>query len=84
MALTQNYSLRLDADQRAKLEEIARRKDRDLSYVIRKAIDEYIERHEHDTNGAWPHQPWPPCPRWYASTAGQGTPGHQQPPGQAR
>ena len=48
MALTQNYSLRLDADQRAKLEEIARRKDRDLSYVIRKAIDEYIERHEHE------------------------------------
>jgi predicted transcriptional regulator len=52
MALTQNYSLRLDADQRSKLEEIARRKERDLSYVIRKAIDEYIERHEHDTNGA--------------------------------
>lgn len=48
MAITQNYSLRLDADRRSKLEEIARRKDRDLSYVIRKAIDEYIERHEHD------------------------------------
>ena len=29
MALTQNYSLRLDADQRSKLEEIARRQDRD-------------------------------------------------------
>jgi predicted transcriptional regulator len=51
MALTQNYSLRLDADQRSKLEEIARRKDRDLSYVIRKAIDEYIERHQNDPNG---------------------------------
>jgi predicted transcriptional regulator len=50
MALSQSYSLRLDADQRSKLEEIARQKDRDLSYVIRKAIDEYIERHEHDPN----------------------------------
>jgi len=48
MPATQTYSLRLDADRRSKLEEIARRKDRDLSYVIRKAIDEYIERHEHD------------------------------------
>jgi predicted transcriptional regulator len=48
MPFSQSYSLRLDADQRTKLEEIARRKDRDLSYVIRKAIDEYIERHEHD------------------------------------
>jgi len=45
---TQNYSLRLDADRRGKLEEIAQRKDRDLSYVIRKAIDEYIERHQDD------------------------------------
>jgi predicted transcriptional regulator len=51
MALSQSYSLRLDADQRSKLEEIARRKDRDLSYVIRKAIDEYIERHQHDPDG---------------------------------
>jgi predicted transcriptional regulator len=51
MPLTQNYSLRLDADRRGKLEEIARRKDRDLSYVIRKAIDEYIERHQNDPNG---------------------------------
>jgi predicted transcriptional regulator len=48
MAVTQNYSLRLDADRRAKLEQIALRKDRDLSYVIRKAIDEYIERHQND------------------------------------
>ena len=44
----QNYSLRLDADRRARLEDIARRKDRDLSYVIRKAIDEYIDRHQDD------------------------------------
>ena len=51
MPLTQNYSLRLDADRRDKLEEIARRKDRDLSYVIRKAIDEYIERHQSDPEG---------------------------------
>jgi len=51
MALAKTYSLRLDADQRSKLEEIARRKDRDLSYVIRKAIDEYIERHQDDPNG---------------------------------
>jgi len=48
MPATQNYSLRLDAARRGKLEEIARRKDRDLSYVIRKAIDEYIERHQDD------------------------------------
>jgi predicted transcriptional regulator len=48
MPATQTYSLRLDADRRGKLEDIARRKDRDLSYVIRKAIDEYIERHQND------------------------------------
>ena len=51
MAVTQTYSLRLDAEQRSKLEEIARRKDRDLSYLIRKAIDEYIERHQDDPDG---------------------------------
>ncbi len=51
MALSQSYSLRLDAEQRSKLEEIAQRQDRDLSYVIRRAIDEYIERHQHDPNG---------------------------------
>ena len=50
MPATQTYSLRLDVDRRGKLEEIARRKDRDLSYVIRKAIDEYIERHQNDPN----------------------------------
>lgn len=51
MPLTENYSLRLNTDQRTRLEEIARRKDRDLSYVIRKAIDEYIERHQNDPDG---------------------------------
>lgn len=51
MPATQTYSLRLGADRRYKLEEIARRKDRDLSYVIRKAIDEYIERHQDDSDG---------------------------------
>ncbi|HSZ45536.1 MAG TPA: ribbon-helix-helix protein, CopG family [Streptosporangiaceae bacterium] len=50
MALGHNYLVRLDADQRAKLEEIARRKNRGLSYLFRKAIDEYIERHEHDSD----------------------------------
>jgi predicted transcriptional regulator len=48
MPTPQNYRLRLDAGRRAKLEDIAMRKDRDLSYVIRKAIDEYIERHQDD------------------------------------
>ncbi len=48
MPPTQTYSLRLDGDRRSRLEEIARRTDRDLSYVIRKAIDEYIERHGSD------------------------------------
>jgi predicted transcriptional regulator len=51
MPATQTYSLRLDAERRGKLEEIARRKDRDLSYVIRKAIDEYIKRHQDDPEG---------------------------------
>jgi predicted transcriptional regulator len=51
MPAAQTYSLRLDADRRGRLEEIARRKDRDLSYVIRKAIDEYIERHQNDLDG---------------------------------
>jgi len=48
MTARKTYSLRLSADQRTELEQIARRKDRDLSYVIRKAIDEYIERHQND------------------------------------
>ncbi len=45
MPPTENYSLRLDAGRRGKLQEIADRDDRDLAYVIRKAIDEYIDRH---------------------------------------
>jgi len=51
MTLSRTYSLRLDDDQRGKLEQIARRKDRDLSYVIRKAIDEYIVCHQNDPDG---------------------------------
>jgi predicted transcriptional regulator len=50
MAFAFNYSLRLGAEQRAKIVEIARQQDRDLSYVIRKAIDEYIERHSGQTD----------------------------------
>ncbi len=48
MALTYSYSLRLTEDQRRRLDRIAQRKDRDVSYLIRKAIDEYIERHKDD------------------------------------
>jgi predicted transcriptional regulator len=51
MAPRKTYSLRLDDDQRSQLEQIARHQDRDLSYVIRKAIDEYIERHQTDPDG---------------------------------
>ena len=50
MALSKSYLLRLDTDQCAKLEQIARRNDRNLSFVIRKAIDEYIERHQDDAD----------------------------------
>jgi hypothetical protein len=46
--VTENYSLRLDSQRRNKLENIARKQDRDLAYIIRKAIDEYIERHQHE------------------------------------
>ncbi len=44
--VTENYSLRLDPQRRGKLQRIAKKQDRDLSYIIRKAIDEYIERHQ--------------------------------------
>lgn len=47
---TENYSLRLDSDRRDKLQKIAKKQDRDMAYVIRKAIDEYIERHENDNS----------------------------------
>lgn len=43
---TDNYSLRLDAERRSKLASIAEKQDRDMAYVIRKAIDEYLERHQ--------------------------------------
>lgn len=43
--VTENYSLRLDVERRSKLQAIARKQDRDVAYIIRKAIDEYIERH---------------------------------------
>jgi hypothetical protein len=39
-------SIRLDADTRARLDAIARRDDRSLAYVIKKAITEYLEREE--------------------------------------
>ena len=47
---TENYSLRLDPERRGKLQAIARNQDRDLAYVIRKAIDEYIERHQDEAD----------------------------------
>jgi predicted transcriptional regulator len=46
--VTENYSLRLDSQRRSKLEQIAKKQDRDLAYIIRKAIDEYIQRHQSD------------------------------------
>lgn len=46
---TENYSLRLDIERRRKLQEIATKQDRDLAYIIRKAIDEYIGRHESES-----------------------------------
>jgi predicted transcriptional regulator len=49
--VTENYSLRLDSQRRSKLQAIAQKQDRDLAYVIRKAIDEYIERHQDETAG---------------------------------
>ncbi|MEV4112398.1 hypothetical protein [Nonomuraea sp. NPDC049695] len=41
---TENYTLRLDGERRRQLQEIADEQDRDIAYVIRKAIDEYISR----------------------------------------
>jgi predicted transcriptional regulator len=41
---TENYTLRLDTERRRQLQEIAEEQDRDMAYVIRKAIDEYISR----------------------------------------
>jgi len=42
--LTKLTAIRLDAKQLAELERIARREDRAVSYIIRKAIDEYIRK----------------------------------------
>ncbi len=47
----QNFTLRMAPDPRSDLERIAERLDRDLSYVIRKAIDEYIERYADAPDG---------------------------------
>jgi predicted transcriptional regulator len=54
---TENYTLRLDTERRRQLQKIAEEQDRDMAYVIRKAIDEYISRHttrspgRHETGG---------------------------------
>ncbi|MEV1005488.1 hypothetical protein [Nonomuraea sp. NPDC050202] len=54
---TENYTLRLDTERRRQLQKIAEEQDRDMAYVIRKAIDEYISRHtaqspgHHETGG---------------------------------
>jgi len=39
-------SIRLDQQTRARLQAIAKRDDRSLAYVIKKAIAEYLERDE--------------------------------------
>ena len=41
---TPTFALRLDPDVRAKLEKIAKRDDRNVAYIIRKAIEEFIKR----------------------------------------
>jgi predicted transcriptional regulator len=38
-----NFSIRLDASQRAALEKIAAKLDRPVGYLIRQAIDNYIK-----------------------------------------
>jgi predicted transcriptional regulator len=38
--------VRLRPDQRPKLEAIVKKEERDVSWVIRKALDDYIERYE--------------------------------------
>jgi predicted transcriptional regulator len=40
---TRPTQVRLRPDQRPKLEAIIKKEDRDLSWVIRKALDEFIE-----------------------------------------
>ena len=46
MADVHSTSIRLDAETRDRLQAIARRDDRSLAYVIKKAIAEYLARHE--------------------------------------
>ena len=41
---TPMFSFRLDADLREKLEKIAKRDDRSVAYLIRKAIEEFVKR----------------------------------------
>jgi len=40
------FSMRLDSELREKLEKIAQRDDRDVAYIIRKAIEEYIRKNQ--------------------------------------
>ena len=42
--LTKLTAIRLDPKQLAELERIAKREDRQISYLIRKAIDEFIRK----------------------------------------
>jgi predicted transcriptional regulator len=42
---TRPTQVRLRPDQRPKLEAIIKKEDRDLSWIIRKALDEFIERY---------------------------------------
>jgi predicted DNA-binding protein len=42
--LKELIALRLDPKQLAELERIAKREDRAVSYIIRKAIDAYIQK----------------------------------------
>ena len=42
----QTTSIRLDPQTRARLQAVAKRDDRSLAYVIKKAIAEYLEREE--------------------------------------
>lgn len=44
-------SIRLDTGTRARLRAIAKRDDRSLAYVIKKAIAEYLEREERKEQG---------------------------------
>ncbi|MEO3876673.1 hypothetical protein ABGB18_48650 [Nonomuraea sp. B12E4] len=52
---TDNYTLRLDGERRQRLQKIADDQDRDMSYIIRKAIDEYIHQYEQKSPGHHDH-----------------------------